>query len=199
MNNSKKRELWEYKLDILYYGISISKQCFDMLKKGINNQINNDDYITTKGLMIVLDYKIYVNADINEESPFLIDYEDEQYILKYKNKLICKIKIIQPPEFALKRKKLNSGELITNLINIHGDRVRIQPIEGCAFKCKFCSLNKFKYKKYPIDILDEAFQFALNNCNFKHVLISGGTPRKNEEDYTYLNNVYEFFRQKVWG
>ena len=194
--NIKKRELWEYKLDILYRGISISKKCFDTLKKGINNQINNDDYITTKGLMIVLDNKIYVNADINEESYFQIDYEDEQYILKYNNKLICNIRIIQPPEFALMRKKLSSGELLTNLINIHGDRVRIQPIEGCAFRCAFCSLNKFNYKKYSIDILDEAFQYALNNCSFEHVLISGGTPKLNQEDYTYLNNVYQFFGKK---
>ena len=59
------KELYEYKLDLLYYGISLSPNCYQMLKKGSNGQVNNDDYITTKGLMVLLDNKIYVNVRQN--------------------------------------------------------------------------------------------------------------------------------------
>ena len=196
MKSFYKKELYEYKLDILYYGISISQSCYNSLKKGKHNQINNNDYITTKGLMIALDSKIYVNADLNKNSYYTADFVNNEYILKYKDLFICKINIIQPPDFALQFSRLNTGRPLIAYVNVHGDRIRVQPIEGCANKCKFCDLNKKKYKLNSLEDLNEAFKYAMNNVGFRHVLISGGTPKKSQEDYQYLNNVYKFFGKK---
>lgn len=196
MEKLDKKELYEYKLDLLYYGINLEEECYKLLKKGINNQVSHNDYITTKGLMLRLDSKIYVSADVIEDSPYSICVFNNCFFLKKGELLICKVDIIQPPEFALKEAKIGSGELVTDFINIHGDRARIQPIEGCANVCKFCDLNRKFYKLQSLDDLDEAFQYALNNVCFRHVLISGGTPFNRDEDYEYLNNVYKYFGLK---
>lgn len=196
MEISINKELYEYKLDLLYYGITIEDKCYKRLRKGNNNNVNYDDYITTRGLMLLLNSKVYVSTDINKDSPYSICLIGEDYFLKDSQSLICKVDIFQPPEFALKENKLKNGELITNFVNIHGDRLRLQPIEGCAFTCKFCDLNQKKYKLHLISDLDEAFQYALAKVDFRHVLISGGTPLNKDTDYEYLNNVYKYFGLK---
>lgn len=190
------KELYEYKLELLYYGISITKECYNSLKKGKNGKINNDDYITTKGLMIALDNSIYVNANLNPNSPYSIDYDNEVHILKHKEDKICHVKITQPPDFALEEQSLPNGRLISELVNIHGDRIRIQPIQGCANKCKFCDINKYSYYLNSIEDLDNSVQYALKNVGFKHALISGGTPKEDNENYSYLNEVYKYFGEK---
>ncbi len=192
-----EKELYEYKLDLLYYGIKIDDECFKRLIKGNNN--NNvcfDDYITTRGLMLCLDSKIYVSTDIKEESPYIISCINDDYFLRKGDLYICNIDILQPPEFALYEARLISGDFVTNYVNVHGDRLRLQPIEGCAFLCKFCNLNQKKYLLHKIDDLEEAFQYVLKNVKFRHILISGGTPLYRSEDYEYLNNVYKFFGLK---
>lgn len=190
------KELYEYKLELLYCGVSISKSCYTVLKKGKDGQVNNNDYITTKGLMLLLDNKIYVNANLDNKSDYVIDFRNNEFILVNNDKVICSVKIIQPPDFALDKVALDNGELITNLVNVHGDRLRLQPIQGCANCCKFCDINKFAYREHDVQELDEAFMYALKNVNFRHVLISGGSPRYLNESYEYLNNVYKYFGEK---
>lgn len=190
------KKLWEYKLDLIYYGIKLSPQSYNELKKNKDGNVNNDDYITTKGLFIILDNQVYVSSIINTTSIYSIDYKDDEFFLKEDNNKICSVNIIQPPDFALESSTLPNGELITNLINIHGDRIRIQPIEGCANICRFCSLNRKKYKLNSIQDLDDAFTYAMNKVGFRHVLISGGSPVNNQNDFDYLNNIYRFFGEK---
>lgn len=190
------KELYEYKLDLLYYGIHITDECYASLKKGIYNQINHNDYITTKGLMIALDSLIYVNAKLNKKSPYVVDIQENNYYLVFNDKKICSIKIIQPPEFALMGATLKSGKVVTDLINIHGDRIRIQPIIGCANHCTFCDLHKYSYEENSLTELDEAFTYALEHAEFRHALISGGTPLKTKEAYDYLNEVIKYFGLK---
>lgn len=190
------KELWEYKLDLLFYGIEISKSCYELLKKDKDGKVNYEDYITTKGLFIVLNDTVYVNAMLNASSPYLVDREKEIFILKYKGQKICTVNIIQVPDFALNGETLPNGRLITDLVNIHGDRIRIQPIKGCANHCQFCDLNRLKYYLNPIQDLDEAFSYAMKNEDFRHILISGGSPLNKQTDFDYLNAVYRYFGEK---
>ncbi len=190
------KELYEYKLDLLYYGIALSNNCYNSLRKGFNRQVNNNDYITTKGLMIVLESQVYVNAMLNKKSPYKIDFIDDLYILYYNEEYICQLKIIQPPDFALMGEVLKNGRKITDLVNIHGDRIRIQPIQGCSNCCSFCDLNRLKYHLNSILDLDEAFNYAMKNVGFRHVLISGGTPSNDQKSFDYSNSVYKYFGEK---
>ncbi len=190
------KELWEYKLDLLFYGVRISQNCYKLLKKDKDGKVNNEDYITTKGLFIVLGDEVYVNAMININSPYSIDSDGYKFVLKYKETDICFVDIIQAPDFALNAYTLPNGKLITELVNIHGDRIRIQPIQGCTNRCRFCDINRSKYVLNSIKDLDDAFIYAMQNVGFRHILISGGSPMNNQKDFEYLNNVYRFFGEK---
>ncbi len=190
------KKLWEYKLDLLYYGIRITEECYKLLKKDNNGKVTFNDYITTKGLFIILNDTISVNVLINTTSSYCIDLEDSNFILKHNSNKICNITIKQAPEFALNSLTLPNGRLITDLINIHGDRIRIQPIQGCANKCRFCDLNLLKYHLNSIEDLEAAFIYAKKNVGFRHALISGGTPLNNQKDFDYQNNVYKYFGEK---
>ncbi len=112
-----KKELYKYKLDLLYYGISISRICYTTLRKGKNNQININDYITTKGLMIALEFKIYVHVNLNKDSQYKSDILNNTYVLKYKDVVICHISIIQPPDFALQITRLRGLYINLELYN----------------------------------------------------------------------------------
>lgn len=190
------KEMWEYKLDLLFYGIRISENCYELLRKGKKGKITNEDYITTKGLFIILNDSVYVNAMINANSQYFVEREDTNLILKYDKQKICSIRIIQPPDFALNSITLPNGKMITDLVNIHGNRIRIQPIRGCANRCRFCDLNRLKYQLMTIEDLEEAFIYARDNIGFRHVLISGGSPLNSQADFNYLNNVYRYFGEK---
>lgn len=189
-------ELFEVKLDIIYYGVRLSNECYKSLKHDKCGNVIKNDYITTKGLYLILNNEVYVSAPIKDNSYYLIDFDGKTYSLFKNGKFITETKIIQPRSFALNNETLENGELISNLVNIHGDRLRLQPIAGCAFRCKFCDLNSIPYQKKDIKYLDEAFTLTEKRTEFRHVLISGGTPRLIEEDYEYLNNVYKYFGEK---
>ncbi len=74
----------------------------------------------------------------------------------------------------------------------HGDRVRVAPITGCAFTCKFCNLPyDYRYRRKDVEGIIEAIETAsLDPVQpARHVLISGGTPRP--EHYGFLRDVYD--------
>lgn len=189
-------KIYKIKLDLLYYGVKLSDACYDSLKKGIDGNVNHNDYITTKGLFLVVDNNIYVNANLNDLSVYVIDFIDGMYYLTKDNKKFHKVNIIQPPLFALNKIELEPNILITDLVNLHGDRLRISPIDGCAYSCLFCGLYKNKYKENPINMLDSAVEYVIRECKFNHILISGGTPLESENSYKYLDEVYEYFGKK---
>lgn len=186
-------KLWEIKLEILFYGIEITDNAYNNLKHGIDGKVNVDDYITTKGLMLALNDEVYVSGIIKNDSKYIVDYFDGKYVLKRDAEILTNVTIIQPPDYALNNYLLKSGEPITSLINVHGDRARLQPIRGCANRCMFCDINKYKYLCNSIEVLDEAFTYVKDNIPFEHVLISGGTPVPRNDAYDYLNNVYKYF------
>lgn len=188
--------MYKYKLDIFFFGVSLSDECYESLKKDNNGNVNFNDYITTKGLYISLNNEIHVNANINNNSKYKIDYQDLKYKLFKNGKYVCDVYIIQPPDFALYNKTISNGKLVSRLVNLHGDRIRIQPIEGCSNKCSFCSLCKKGYELFTIDELDEAFNIALEERKFRHILISGGTPKYIDSDFAFILNVYKFFGEK---
>lgn len=82
----------------------------------------------------------------------------------------------------------------------HTDRMRIGPICGCHFACKYCDSNKEVYGKNSFEQFKEAIDVALNDPNIKpkHLLISGGVPKPEDEkflDLTY-QKVTEYLKQK---
>lgn len=161
-----------------------------------NNNFLNKDYITTSGIIINYD-DVYVNTPINNESKYKLVYDNNFWKIKIKDEVIInKVNLLLPPQYALNKEKLENGSLVTDYVNVHVDRIRIQPIGGCSINCRFCSCKNKPYNKYDIDILDKCFNIALQEKQreIRHCLISGGTP--NIEDYEYLTKVYTHFITK---
>ncbi|EFK96102.1 Radical SAM domain protein [sediment metagenome] len=148
------------------------------------------EYPTTSGISLVLPDNIYVNAQFSGKyarSPIILDYKND-YFLNFNNE-ITPVKIIPLPDYF--NKKDTDGNLYTNFIMSHTDRMRINPIWGCYFTCKYCDFNKERYKKIPFVKLKEAIDVALADKNIqpKHLLISGGTPKPEDRDF--LDSIYE--------
>jgi hypothetical protein len=74
----------------------------------------------------------------------------------------------------------------------HTDRVRISPIEGCAYRCTFCDLPTAfpRYRRKSVTDLLESVERAITDLTLpaRHVLISGGTPAP--KDFGYVQEVY---------
>lgn len=191
------KSLIELKIDLMTNGINISPQTKDYLIKNLGEKFYNDDYVTTTGIMLELGDDVYVTSNMKSTSPYNLVVKDEKlYITKKEgcvvdNQNILFVKLWAPSKFMIEKTENKFGP-ITRFVNAHFDRARINPISGCSFHCAFCSMNEINYRKNTIEEMDEALKYALNqDKRITHVLISGGTPKK--EDLPYLTQVYEYF------
>ena len=75
--------------------------------------------------------------------------------------------------------RASSGLEITEIVMSHGDRVRLSPIDGCAYDCSFCDMAELPYIRYSTEELVEALAIAAADevLPVRHALISGGSPR----------------------
>lgn len=185
---------YKLKLELMYHGIKIKEE----YSKLFNNFLFTD-YITTSGMKINYD-DIYVNVRINGNSKYQLIHDGSWKIVQEKEVLADNIKMFFPPLYTLNNAKLENGDLVTEYVNTHMDRIRIQPINGCNNKCSFCTLSdeSLEYIKHDIDKLDRCFNIAMQKENgpVRHALISGGSPKDCIEDYEYLTNVYTHFATK---
>jgi hypothetical protein len=154
------------------------------------------DYASTSGVILELDDDVWVNAPIADHNAnfvttpdYTLDLEEGELVVT-SQELRSTARFWLPPAY---HGECNAtGEPYNSYAFTHSDRVRISPIEGCAFTCKFCDLPyEFRYRNKRIDGLLDAVAVAANDSiqPARHVLISGGTPRP--ADYDYVHEVYE--------
>lgn len=178
----------------MYHGIKIKEKYEQILN---TSYYLNIEYITTSGL--IMNYEdIYVNTPINPQSKYELIYDNSWKIIVKNETIVSDINLLLPPKYVLNKEKLEDGSLVTEYVNTHADRIRIQPIGGCANNCKFCTCNTIPYIKHDINQLDECFNIARKEDKgiVRHAFISGGSPKDREEDYNYLTKVYTHFAQK---
>jgi len=193
------KKLEKLKIALMTYGVSISNK--DVITKieqlSKSRPLTLADYATTSGITLLLEGDIWVNAPIIQYNPnfvkkakcSLVIDNDELCVVSDELGILSKVSIIPVPDYFNKR--LSNGKLVTEYGVTHSDRIRISPIEGCAYRCKFCDLSqKFAYRKKRVDELIESISIALNDpvLPAKHIMISGGTPML--EDYNYLLDIY---------
>lgn len=179
----------ELKINLMTKGIKIPKKTKNFLIKEIGDKFYNDDYVTTTGIMLEINDEVFVTVNINKKSPYSLEIEDGSLLVVEKNERVT-CKIWPPSEFMVRRERNEYG-LLTDIVNAHFDRARISPIFGCSFNCGFCSWNEREYRKIPLEEIVKGFDVAIKDDRITHVLISGGTPKK--EDLPYLTEVYEYF------
>lgn len=187
------------KITLLCHGIKISKSAWNIITHGNSIPVSLQEYVTTTGVGLVFGDNIYVNVPFSEDfcasSPYTLDNHDREMLI-VGPEFSTPARVIPVPSYFDKKSK--SGACWSNIAVTHTDRVRISPIEGCAFACNFCDSSfHLSYRKKPMEDLVESVRVARDDkvLPARHVLISGGHPRK--EDHGYLDDVYKTVTQST--
>ena len=190
-------EAEQLKFHLLEHGIQITPEAAAYIAS-----VNGDramtpaDYASTSGIILKLSGDVWVNTPIEDYNPNFVSNSEfclraDQHGLWVEGKgLSTRAWFWLPPQFH--GQSNSSGVAYNTLGFAHGDRVRVSPIEGCAFTCTFCDLPyEFRYRAKDVASLVNLVDVALSDPiqPAAHVLISGGTPRP--EHYTYVRDVYE--------
>jgi hypothetical protein len=197
MNLSRLAKL---KLEIWSRGIQVSADARSQLSRQGRNPVTLADYASTSGIPLRLGDDIWVNAPIREcnsnfvpeNAPFILDFDlSARFVLRG----LGFAEYVLPafvPDYYCERNEI--GVPYTSFGLTHTDRVRVNPIGGCALACKFCDIPyRLKYRKENLHDLLRTTELALTDPvqPAYHILLSGGTPAV--EDYKWLKTVYQAF------
>ena len=184
----------EIKISCFSKGIKITERAKSFITQKGKFPLTIHEYATTGGVTFKVLPNTYINAPFDEwfcENPDVVldfNLEDHSSFVNYKGKSFP-VEIFPLPGYLGSRD--SCGRLVTDTVMSHVDRIRISPISGCSYRCKFCDYYLKKYDKKPVDQIIEALSIAMKDCNLpaKHILISGGTPKP--EDRKYLEDIYK--------
>ncbi|MGE5342164.1 MAG: radical SAM protein [Candidatus Omnitrophota bacterium] len=191
------KDVYKLKISLMSNGVQITPEALHFLTGDENNPLSVFDYVTTSGLLLILPGNVYVNANFMEDfckrSPNILDFSNKPMI----RSPFGNVDVSWLPVPSYHNKTLPSGKPATEVIMTHADRARISPIRGCSNRCQFCDLGtSHPYQKASIEDIDAAMDIAWQDsaAKPKHILISGGTPYKQDE--AYLDGVYEHVIKK---
>lgn len=164
---------------------------FSLLNHGVTLTIDATNYVQRLGIMkqavfdaidITIFAKIKVNVPIsckfNSFSPFTIDIKGKHLVLLFEASEITDVTIDLVPD-SLIGMKTSSGIPFEAIANLATDRIRINPAPICIYKkegtgCHFCNLPEHNYQ-YNLADIKEVIDYCINNVEFRHFLIGGGT------------------------
>jgi hypothetical protein len=185
------------KFEVLAEGMSVDAAALRYITEANGGRaLTPADYASTSGLILRLDGEVWVNAPIAQHNPNFVDQPSvtltvgEDGLALHGRGHSSAAAYWLTPRYHDETNR--NGEPHTVFAFTHGDRVRISPIGGCAFTCRFCNLPyEFRYRRKEMDALLEAVEAARTDPvqPAHHILISGGTPKP--ADYAYLREVYE--------
>lgn len=175
-------------------GMKITKKASRAITKNGKLPLSLFEYATTDGIPLKFKKEdIFINSpfaeDFCKKSKLVLDFNGKEFFIKDSGKLTLVEPIPLPSYF---NKKNKNGVLYSWFAMTHTDRVRISPIAGCSFACKFCDSSRtLKYQKKNVNDLIESIEVAIKDpvLPAKHILISGGTPFP--QDWSYMDEVYE--------
>ena len=187
------------KIKLFCQGANITKRANFFLSEGGNVPLTLMEYATTSGIPFKFQNDVYVNIPFVESftknSELTLDFDGNKCFI-YLNKKKFYGEPIPFPAYI--NKKNRNGENYSWFAMTHTDRVRVSPIAGCSYSCKFCdSPQTHTYQKKSIPELIESINVAIEDpvLPAKHCLISGGTPKP--EDFGYIDDVYKNVGQDV--
>jgi Fe-S oxidoreductase len=187
----------ELKLRLLVEGVQILPEARAKLAEMWGDSaVSLADYATTNGISLRLESGMYVNAPVVDHNPNFagttqntLAYHDGDFVAS-SGELSETASPLPLPAYKNEHNRWN--EPFVWYVQSHADRVRISPISGCAYRCKFCDLSHtINYRRKSLERLLDGMDRALRDDKLPvtHALISGGTPRP--EDYAHQHMVYE--------
>lgn len=187
------------KLYALANGVTISERAQAAWLDQFGGPMTLAEYASTSGVCINTKQGVYINAPYLESfavgSDATLDFE-EVFLLRL-GAISREVDVFPVPAYHGSTYIDGGVEYpYTNLGVTHTDRCRISPIEGCAWKCTFCDLPyEMRYRMKPKEELLEVVKIAVSDplTPARHVLISGGTPRRRDE--AWIDDIYAYIAQ----
>ena len=182
----EQRRLERLKAALLTDGLKVHQDAHVALV-GDEGLLTSHEYPTTGGLTLDLGSAVLVNAPVDEWFCDQADHElrvvDGQLVIVDDLGEAHMVHGHVPlPGFLETRTTFG---LVTETAFSHADRVRLSPIDGCAYRCDYCDMPSVGYQQYDLDALLAALKVALADPMLppRHVMISGGSPRARHVDW----------------
>lgn len=192
-------DLLKTKIALLNQGCALSTSAEEYLVKcgGVREGVNN-------AVDIYLEH-IIVNSPLRVKlcsfSPFLIDFTEDDLVLRYYGEVISKISIKSFDSYC--ERLTSNGIKMKNICFIATDRIRIQHSFSCFFRkskleCKFCESVPEELTGFSLEDVYESIDtyVAVYNEQFKHFLIGGSSESKKNEHHNILA-ISRYLRKKT--
>jgi hypothetical protein len=109
----------------------------------------------TGGITLVLEQDVLVNAPFDEpycaESRLALVGSEGQFELRLDGLVVPVLDILPLPGYL--DEVDDEGRAVADVAMSHGDRIRLSPIEGCAFDCSFCDMGGRYVRRSPEQIM----------------------------------------------
>ncbi len=186
------------KFALLNHGVSLSKSALKLamnhgrIKEAVFDAI---DIIVFDGINV----NVPCSCKFSTLSPFTIEAVDDKFVLLMDNSIVSNVSIDFVPDTLLD-KYTKSGVPYDAIINLATDRIRINPAPVCYYKkqgiaCKFCNLPENNISYNLIDI-KEVIDYCLDNVEFRHFLIGGGTYSTDKNAWEIIVEIAKYIRKK---
>lgn len=152
------------------------------------------EYATTGGITLELPHGVLVNAPF--DSPFCADSDlvleraADGLQLALDEAIVPVVSVVPLPGYLGATDR--QGARVDEVVMSHADRIRVSPIAGCAYDCRFCDLAPVAYRMHDVERILPAIDVALKDTALpaRHLLISGGSPPvKHAGGQDYFENV----------
>ncbi len=174
------------KIACLSRGVRAPADVLHYLSAGGSQPLSLHEYPTTGGLTMVLPEDVYVNAPFDEwfcaDASVSVELCESNLVLRASTGVVPVERVLPLPGYLETRDEKDRP--VVDVAMSHADRLRLSPFYGCAYDCHFCDLATPPYECRPIDQLIAALRIAAEDTVLavRHVLISGGSPRKLHYD-----------------
>ncbi len=186
------------KFALLNHGVSLSKNALKLamsrgkIKEAVFDAI---DIIVFDGIHV----NVPCSCKFSTLSPFTIEAIDDTFVLLMDDDIVSDVSIYFVPDTLL-NKYTKSGVPYDSIINLATDRIRINPAPVCYYKkqgvsCKFCNLPENNTSYNLIDI-KEVIDYCLDNVEFRHFLIGGGTYSTDKNAWEIIIEVTKYIRKR---
>jgi hypothetical protein len=186
----ERRTLERVKTAALAAGVHVSDEVIRGLGGG--DALTVHEYPTTGGITLVLPQEVLVNAAFDEPfcagTPLSLVATGDGYELRLDGDRIPVLDVLPLPGYLDAVDA--AGRAVTDVAMSHADRVRLSPIAGCAYDCKFCDLPGH-YATHSVEQVLAGLDVAIRDdvLPARHVLISGGSPGQNPKQQQYFRDI----------
>ena len=186
----------QLKTMLMTFGVTISFEALSFISEKGKLRDANFSAIDIIIGNIVVNAPYHINHA--EYSPFYIDFNQGDLFLHYFDRIVSKVNIYY--ESSLNNKQTISGVNYSSVVFLTTDRLRINYNPICYYKnygeeCIFCNLPT-KNQLYSFNDVKEIVEDYLQNEEFRHILIGGGSNKPNS-NFKNILNLIGFLKEKT--